>query len=199
MSFLQNPSCDTFKKSPKVKTKMVIVRWLKGAILFKSLGDEPMIIWLMTLLVFQCESFGHVNLHLTFVSSLMIPHWPAVKQDLNFFPCSFPKQIKSIWWAHPHHSQQQRAFIRDEQKLKQLLWSHLGLALLPIDNLSWNNLGGSGLRTGAHAFGLGDNHLGDGSRGCDDGWFGPLNGLQALLTLRKNKEDRFWNRKLHCA
>lgn len=69
--------------------------------------------------------------------------------------------------------------------VQQLLGSYLGLALLPIDNLGWNNLGGSGLRTRAHAFGLGDNHLGDGSRGCDDGWFGPLNGLQALLTLRK--------------
>lgn len=69
-----------------------------------------------------------------------------------------------------------------------LMASHLGLALLAVDNLGWNNLGGRGLGTRAHAFGLGDNHLGDGSRGCDDGWFGPLNCLQALLTLRRNKE-----------
>lgn len=67
------------------------------------------------------------------------------------------------------------------------LTSHLGLGLLAVDNLGWNNLGGSGLGTRAHAFGLRDDHLGDGSRGCDDGRFGPLNSLQALLTLRRNK------------
>lgn len=64
--------------------------------------------------------------------------------------------------------------------------SHLGLPLLAVDNLGWDDLGGGGLGTGAHAFGLGDNHLGDGSGGCDDGWFGPLNSLQGLLTLRRN-------------
>lgn len=61
--------------------------------------------------------------------------------------------------------------------------SHLCLALLAVDDLGWDDLGGGGLGSGAHAFGLGDDHLGDGSGGRDDSWFGPLNSLQALLTL----------------
>lgn len=117
MYFLQNPSLDTLKNSPKEKQKIVILRTLKGAILFKSLGDEPMIVWLMTLLAFQCESFGHMNLHLTFVRSLMIPHWQAVKQDLTFFSLFFPKTNKIHLMRSLHHSQQQRAFIKEEQKL----------------------------------------------------------------------------------
>lgn len=144
-----------------------------------------------------------MNLHLTFVSSLMIPHRPVVKQDLTLFSLFFPKTNQIHPTISPPPQPTAKSIYQRWTKswvfIKQLLRSYLGLALLPIDNLSWNNLGGSGLRTGAHAFGLGDNHLGDGSRGCDDGWFGPLNGLQALLTLSKNKEDGVCNRKLHCA
>lgn len=60
---------------------------------------------------------------------------------------------------------------------------HLCLALLAVDDLGWDDLGGSGLGSRANAFGLGDDHLGNGSGGGDDCWFGALNGLQALFTL----------------
>lgn len=62
--------------------------------------------------------------------------------------------------------------------------SDLCLPLLAVDDLGWDDLGGGGLGSRAHAFGLGDDHLGDGSGGRDDRWFGPLNSLQALFTLR---------------
>lgn len=65
--------------------------------------------------------------------------------------------------------------------------SHLCLALLSIDDLGWDDLGGGGLGSRAHAFGLGDDHLGNGSGGGDDCWFGPLNSLQALLTLMQTQ------------
>ena len=61
--------------------------------------------------------------------------------------------------------------------------SHLCLALLAVDDLGWNDLGGGGLGSRAHAFGLGDDHLGNGSGSGDDCWFGALNSLQALFTL----------------
>lgn len=66
--------------------------------------------------------------------------------------------------------------------------SHLCLALLAVDDLGGDDLGGSGLGSGAQAFGLGDDHLGYGSGGCDDGWFGALNSLQTLLTLKHKQK-----------
>lgn len=66
--------------------------------------------------------------------------------------------------------------------------SHLRLALLAVDDLGGDDLGGSGLGAGAQAFGLGDDHLGDGSGGRDDGWFGALNSLQTLLTLKHKQK-----------
>ena len=48
---------------------------------------------------------------------------------------------------------------------------HLGLALLPVHDLGRDDLGGAALRPGAEAFGLRDDHLGDGSGGRDDCWF----------------------------
>lgn len=65
--------------------------------------------------------------------------------------------------------------------------SHLRLALLAVDDLGGDDLGGGGLGSGAQAFGLGDDHLGDGSGSRDDGWFGALNSLQTLLTLKTSK------------
>lgn len=55
--------------------------------------------------------------------------------------------------------------------------SHLCLALLAVDDLGWDDLGGGGLGSRAHAFGLCDDHFGNGSGGSDDRWFGPLNSL----------------------
>lgn len=63
---------------------------------------------------------------------------------------------------------------------------HLGLSLLAVDNLGRDDLSGRRLGPGAHAFGLSDDHLGDGSGGRDYGWFGPLNSLQAFLTLEQH-------------
>lgn len=65
--------------------------------------------------------------------------------------------------------------------------SHLRLALLAVHDLGRDDLGGGGLGSGAHAFGLGDDHLGDGSGGRDDRRLGALDGLQALLTLKHTK------------
>lgn len=62
--------------------------------------------------------------------------------------------------------------------------SYLCLALLAVDDLGWDDLGGGGLGSSGHTFGLGDNHLGNGSGGSDDCWFCPLNSLQTLLPLR---------------
>lgn len=64
--------------------------------------------------------------------------------------------------------------------------THLSLALLAVDDLGGDEFGGGGLGAAAHAFGLRDNHFGDGPGGGDDGRFGPLHGLQALLTLWKH-------------
>lgn len=69
------------------------------------------------------------------------------------------------------------------------LWStssHLRLSLLAVHDLGRDDLGGGRLRARAHTFGLGDDHLGDRSGGRDDGWFGPLDGLQTLLTLNEH-------------
>ncbi len=66
---------------------------------------------------------------------------------------------------------------------------HLCLALLAVDDLGWDDLGGGGLGSRAHAFGLCDDHLGNGSGGGDDRWFGPLNSLQALLTLKQTQHS----------
>lgn len=63
---------------------------------------------------------------------------------------------------------------------------YLSLALLAVDYLGWDDLGGGGLGSRAHTFGLGDNHLGNGPGGSDDCWFCPLNSLQGLLTLKFN-------------
>lgn len=70
----------------------------------------------------------------------------------------------------------------NQELLKHLIswWRaclYLCLSLLAVDDLGWDDLGGGGLGSRAHAFGLGDNHLGDGSGGGDDRWFGPLNSL----------------------
>lgn len=77
------------------------------------------------------------------------------------------------------------------------LWSlssHLRLSLLAVHDLGRDDLGGGRLRARAHTFGLGDDHLGDGSGGRDDGWFGPLHGLQTLLTLNKHTHTQCYTR-----
>lgn len=155
-------------------------------------------------LVSLCESTVHMNFHLTFMSSLIITVLSSGLTGPHLFYYVFQhmerlEHLKTKPQAN--HSQQQRQLLRETNKSctstlrrrdKTCCWeSHLGFALLAVDDLGWNNLGGSGLGTRAHTFGLGDNHLGDGSRCCDDGWFGPLNCLQALLTLRRNKEQQF--------
>lgn len=64
--------------------------------------------------------------------------------------------------------------------------SHLCFALLAVDDLSWDDLGGGGLGSRAQGFRLGHNHLGNGSGGGDNRWLGPLNCLQTLLTLTRS-------------
>lgn len=73
-------------------------------------------------------------------------------------------------------------FVRIQQP-RYLSGSHLRLALLAVDDLGGDDFGGGGLGAAAQAFGLRDDHFGDGSGGGDDGRFGPLDRLQALLTL----------------
>lgn len=53
--------------------------------------------------------------------------------------------------------------------------SYLRLALLSVDDLGRDDLGGRGLR--AHAFGLSDDHLSDRSGRSNDRRFGSLHGL----------------------
>lgn len=72
---------------------------------------------------------------------------------------------------------------KQRETFDKLVVPHLCFALLAVNDLCWDDLGGSGLGSRAHAFGLGDNHLGNGSGGSDDRWFCPLNSLQGLLTL----------------
>lgn len=71
----------------------------------------------------------------------------------------------------------------DDETMREHV-AHLGFTLLPVDDLGRDDLGGRGLGSGAHAFGLRDDHLGNGSGRGDDGRFGPLNRLEALLTLQ---------------
>lgn len=121
-----------------------------------------------------------MTLILTFVTSLMITAVSSGLTGPDLFDCFFHRvdrrQRPPDKVTHTH--------VRSEWLLVE---THLGLALLAVDDLGWDDLGGRGLGTRAQAFGLGHNHLGDGSRGCDDGWFGPLNRLQALLSLKRYK------------
>lgn len=77
---------------------------------------------------------------------------------------------------------------KEREPFDKLAVPHLGLALLAVDDLGWDDLGGGGLGYRAHAFGLGDDHLGDGSGGGDDRRFGPLNSLQAFLPLKHTQQ-----------
>lgn len=82
---------------------------------------------------------------------------------------------------------------RNKQALDTAVGSereYLRLALLTIDYLGGYDLCGGGLRAGAQAFGLRDDHLGDGSGGSDDGGLGSLDGLKALLTLGAQRAHR---------
>lgn len=64
--------------------------------------------------------------------------------------------------------------------------SHLRLSLLAVDDLGRDDLGGGSRWPWGHAFGLGDDHLGDWSGCGDDGWFGALHSLKAFFTLNTN-------------